>query len=146
MYVETVDVGESTPRTVVARHAQFFKMEQLRDRPCLLVSNGEAVPIVGVVSQGVIVDVQTLDKHAKELVSPPSGSKVGDTILPSGTSVSSVSAADLLAAIDADAPVPSTKVRDIIKYLKTNGDRQLVWKDLTFAGCVAQSIAFGSLT
>ena len=55
LYVETVDVGEGTPRTVVSGLAGLYPMEKLQDRLGVFLCNLKAVKMRGVESQAMLM-------------------------------------------------------------------------------------------
>lgn len=53
--METVDVGEGEPRTVVSGLAGLYPMEDLQDRMGVFLCNLKAVKMRGVVSQAMLM-------------------------------------------------------------------------------------------
>ena len=74
----TVDIGESEPRSIVSGIAEFYQPEELVGKLVVVVSNLKAVKLRGVLSQGMLLCVDS-DKNLA-LVEPPESSKVGSRI------------------------------------------------------------------
>ena len=55
LYVETVDVGEEIPRTIVSGLAGLVSMDSLNDRPCVVLCNLKPVKMRGVESCGMLL-------------------------------------------------------------------------------------------
>ncbi len=55
LYVITVDLGEASPRTLVAGIKPFYRPEELRGKTVAVLANLEPRPLRGVTSQGMIL-------------------------------------------------------------------------------------------
>ncbi|KAM7419424.1 hypothetical protein PAMA_016511 [Pampus argenteus] len=78
MYIETVDVGEDYPRTVVSELVKHVPVDQLENRMAVLLCNLKPVKMGGVVSQAMIMCASSPDKV--EILDPPSGAAPGDRV------------------------------------------------------------------
>ncbi|GAA6228066.1 aminoacyl tRNA synthase complex-interacting multifunctional protein 1-like, partial [Lates japonicus] len=78
LYVEQVDVGEATPRTVVSNLAQHIPVDQMQNRMAVLLCNLKPVKVRGVVSQATVMCASSPDKV--EILDPPSGAVPGDRV------------------------------------------------------------------
>lgn len=81
LYVETVDVGEGEPRTVVSGMAGLYPMEDLQNRMGVFLCNLKAVKMRGVVSQAMLMCASVDDPRAVEPLDPPQGSTPGDRVM-----------------------------------------------------------------
>ena len=76
LYVEDVDVGEETPRTVCSGLRNFLPIEKISG-PCVVVCNLKARKMAGVPSQAMVLAAVSADGNTVELLAPPAGAKVG---------------------------------------------------------------------
>eukprot|EP00004_Rigifila_ramosa_P024928 TRINITY_DN732_c0_g1_i2.p1 TRINITY_DN732_c0_g1~~TRINITY_DN732_c0_g1_i2.p1 ORF type:complete len:567 (+),score=140.90 TRINITY_DN732_c0_g1_i2:44-1702(+) len=68
LYVETVDLGEGSTRTIVSGLANFIPLEQLQGRLALFVCNLKPAKMRGVESQGMIVAASNAEHTIVELL------------------------------------------------------------------------------
>ncbi|XP_047434590.1 aminoacyl tRNA synthase complex-interacting multifunctional protein 1-like [Mugil cephalus] len=78
LYVEQVDVGEASPRTVVSELATHIPVDQMQNRMVVLLCNLEPVKTGGVENQAVLLCASSADKV--EILEPPSGAVPGDRV------------------------------------------------------------------
>ncbi|XP_053559491.1 aminoacyl tRNA synthase complex-interacting multifunctional protein 1 isoform X2 [Bombina bombina] len=78
LYVEEVDVGEASPRTVVSGLVKHVPLEQMQNRMAVLLCNLKPAKMRGVLSQAMVMCASSPDKV--EILDPPSGSVPGDRI------------------------------------------------------------------
>ncbi|XP_006027630.1 aminoacyl tRNA synthase complex-interacting multifunctional protein 1 isoform X3 [Alligator sinensis] len=78
LYVEEVDVGEASPRTVVSGLVKHVPLEQMQNRMAVLLCNLKPAKMRGVVSQAMVMCASSPDKV--EILAPPSGSVPGERI------------------------------------------------------------------
>ena len=80
LYVLTVDLGESAPRTIVAGLKAFYKKEELQNHQAVFVANLEPAILRGIESNGMILAASTKNKEQVYFISPEqniaSGSKI----------------------------------------------------------------------
>ncbi|KAK3840721.1 MAG: hypothetical protein JOS17DRAFT_712177 [Linnemannia elongata] len=77
LYVETVDIGEAEPRTVVSGLVKHIPIEQMENRWLVCVCNLKPATMRGIKSFAMVL-AATDDTGKLELVDPPKGSKPGD--------------------------------------------------------------------
>ncbi|KAG0377298.1 G4 quadruplex nucleic acid binding protein [Mortierella sp. AD032] len=77
LYVETVDIGEAEPRTVVSGLVKHIPIEEMEGRWLVCVCNLKPATMRGVKSFAMVL-AATDDSGKLELVDPPKGSKPGD--------------------------------------------------------------------
>ncbi|KAJ3088164.1 Tyrosine--tRNA ligase, cytoplasmic [Quaeritorhiza haematococci] len=80
LYVETIDLGEESPRTIVSGLAKFIPLSELQNRNVLVVANLKPAKLRGILSQGMVLAASNADKTIVELVDPPEGSEPGDKV------------------------------------------------------------------
>jgi len=85
LYVEQIDVGEETPRTVVSGLVNYIPIEQMQDKVLIAVCNLKPASMRGVKSFAMVLaaSMKSADgtgKEGVELVDPPVGSKPGDRV------------------------------------------------------------------
>jgi len=84
LYVETVDLGEECPRTVVSGLAGLFPMEQLDGRKGVFLCNLKPVKMRGIESSAMLMCASSDDPRAVEPLDPPSSSVVGERVVVEG--------------------------------------------------------------
>lgn len=77
LYVETVDIGEAEPRTVVSGLVKHIPIEEMENRWLVCVCNLKPATMRGVKSFAMVL-AATDESGKLELVDPPKGSKPGD--------------------------------------------------------------------
>jgi len=80
LYVETVDVGEDEPRTVVSGLAGLVPMEELEGRLGVFLCNLKAVKMRGVLSTAMLMCASQESPRAVEPLIVPEGSAPGDRV------------------------------------------------------------------
>ncbi|KAL4640469.1 aminoacyl tRNA synthase complex-interacting multifunctional protein 1 [Arapaima gigas] len=78
LYVEQVDVGEATPRTVVSGLVKHVPLDQMQNRMAVLLCNLKPAKMRGVVSQAMVMCASSPDKV--EILDPPPTAVPGDRI------------------------------------------------------------------
>ncbi|XP_061167350.1 tyrosine--tRNA ligase, cytoplasmic-like [Saccostrea echinata] len=81
LYIETVDIGEEKPRTVVSGLAGLYPMENLHERLGVFLCNLKAVKMRGVESQAMLMCASVDEPRAVEPLDPPQGSAPGDRVV-----------------------------------------------------------------
>lgn len=77
LYVESIDVGEAEPRTVVSGLVKHIPIEEMENRWLICVCNLKPAAMRGVKSFAMVL-AATDDSGKLELVEPPQGSVPGD--------------------------------------------------------------------
>lgn len=78
LYVEQVDVGEASPRTVVSGLVKHIPLDQMQNRMAVLMCNLKPAKMRGVVSQAMVMCASSPDKV--EILDPPAGAVPGDRV------------------------------------------------------------------
>ncbi|XP_062838693.1 aminoacyl tRNA synthase complex-interacting multifunctional protein 1 isoform X1 [Anolis carolinensis] len=78
LYVEEVDVGEASPRTVVSGLVKHVPLEEMQNRMGIFLCNLKPVKMRGVISQAMVMCANTPEKV--EILVPPSGVVPGERI------------------------------------------------------------------
>lgn len=78
LYVEEVDVGEATPRTVVSGLVKHIPIDQMQNRMAVLLCNLKPAKMRGVVSQAMVMCASSPDRV--EILDPPPGAQPGDKV------------------------------------------------------------------
>jgi len=84
LYVESVDLGEESPRTVVSGLAGVFPMEQLDGRLGVFLCNLKPVKMRGIESSAMLMCASRDDPRAVEPLDPPSTASVGERVFVEG--------------------------------------------------------------
>ncbi|KAJ2787490.1 G4 quadruplex nucleic acid binding protein [Coemansia interrupta] len=145
LYVETIELGEPAPRTVVSGLVRFIPIEQMQDRDVVLVCNLKPVAMRGVKSFAMVLCATSPDGNTVEFVEPPKGSKPGDRVYFEGFE----------GAEPEEVLKPKLKIFETIQPgLFTNDDREAGWYDenkvfhkLLVGGnvCTTATVAKGTL-
>lgn len=80
LFVETIDLGEAAPRTVVSGLVKFMSEEQLLGARVLCLCNLKPAAMRGVVSAAMVLAASNADHTQVELVTPPDGAHVGELV------------------------------------------------------------------
>lgn len=80
LYVESVDLGEAEPRTVVSGLAGLVPMEELEGRLGVFLCNLKPVKMRGVESKAMLMCASRPDPRAVEPLNVPEGSAPGDKV------------------------------------------------------------------
>ncbi|XP_032916437.1 aminoacyl tRNA synthase complex-interacting multifunctional protein 1 isoform X3 [Catharus ustulatus] len=78
LYVEQVDVGEASPRTVVSGLVKHIPLDKMQNRMAILLCNLKPAKMRGVVSQAMVMCASSPEKV--EILAPPPGAVPGDRI------------------------------------------------------------------
>ncbi|NXV74500.1 AIMP1 protein, partial [Atlantisia rogersi] len=78
LYVEQVDVGEASPRTVVSGLVKHVPLDKMQNRMAILLCNLKPAKMRGVVSQAMVMCASSPEKV--EILAPPPGAVPGDRI------------------------------------------------------------------
>jgi len=78
LYVEQIDCGEASPRTVVSGLVRFVPLEAMQGRSVVLLCNLKPAKMRGVLSQAMVMCASSPDKV--EILTPPPGSLPGDLV------------------------------------------------------------------
>jgi glutamyl-tRNA synthetase len=80
LYVEEIDVGEPTPRTVVSGLVKFMTEDQMLGKTIVVLKNLKPVSMRGVKSHAMVLCASSADHSQVEFLIPPAGSVPGDVI------------------------------------------------------------------
>ncbi|GAA5963069.1 hypothetical protein JCM3765_001757 [Sporobolomyces pararoseus] len=82
LYVETIDIGEPEPRTVVSGLVKYMTLDQMRGSTLITVCNLKPVAMRGVKSFAMVLCATSPDGKdgGVEFVNPPPGSQPGDRV------------------------------------------------------------------
>ncbi|KAF6034101.1 YARS [Bugula neritina] len=80
LYVEKVDLGEETPRTVVSGLAGLVPMEDLQDSLRVFLCNLKPQKMRGIESQAMLLCASSSEPSIVEPLIPAEGSKIGDRV------------------------------------------------------------------
>ncbi|KAI8900047.1 hypothetical protein BC833DRAFT_583451 [Globomyces pollinis-pini] len=78
LYVETVDLGEENPRTVVSGLVKYMAPEDLQGHLVMLLCNLKPAKMRGIESQAMVLCATSQDGNTVEFLQAPKGSKPGD--------------------------------------------------------------------
>eukprot|EP00882_Tetradesmus_deserticola_P012488 GHRQ01013234.1.p1 GENE.GHRQ01013234.1~~GHRQ01013234.1.p1 ORF type:complete len:191 (+),score=103.93 GHRQ01013234.1:87-575(+) len=80
LYVEQVDVGEPSPRTIVSGLVQFVPLDQMQARKVVVLCNLKPRNMRGVKSHGMLLCASNDAHDAVEPLAPPEGAAVGERV------------------------------------------------------------------
>ncbi|KAJ3369792.1 G4 quadruplex nucleic acid binding protein [Kappamyces sp. JEL0680] len=80
LYVESIDVGEASPRTVVSGLVKYMKEDELNGQLVALLCNLKPAKMRGIESAAMVLCASSADGTTVEFLRPPAGSKPGDVL------------------------------------------------------------------
>lgn len=86
LYCEEIDVGEAEPRQVVSGLVKHVPLEEMQNRPCVVLCNLKASKVRGIRSHAMVLCASEEGKAKVETLAPPTGSKPGERIRCDGIS------------------------------------------------------------
>merc|ERR1719312_1116177 len=84
LYVEKIDLGEPSPRTIVSGLVDFVPEDQMKDRMVVVLCNLKPAKMRGVESNGMVLCSSRDDPKEVDPIAPPPGSKPGDKVYVEG--------------------------------------------------------------
>lgn len=78
LYIEEVDIGEDTPRTIISGLVKHYQLEQMEDKMAIFLVNLKPAKMRGILSQGMIMCASTPEKV--EILEVPEGASIGDAV------------------------------------------------------------------
>ncbi|KAI3957904.1 hypothetical protein MKW92_027061 [Papaver armeniacum] len=139
LYVEEIDVGEATPRTVVSGLVKFIPIEEMENRKVCVLCNLKPATMRGIKSHAMVLAASNEDHSKVELVDPPSSAAVGERVTFPG-----------FEGLPDEVLNPKKKVWETLQVdLKTDAELVARYKDIpltTSAGvCKVLSISSGAI-
>ncbi|XP_058089777.1 probable methionine--tRNA ligase [Magnolia sinica] len=139
LYVEEIDVGEQSPRTVVSGLVKYIPLEEMQNRKVCVLCNLKPATMRGIKSQAMVLATSNDDHTKVELVDPPQSAPVGERVMIPG-----------FPGEPDDVLNPKKKVWETVQTdLHTNAELVACYKDVPFttsAGvCKVSSISGGSI-
>ncbi|ONL95093.1 Methionine--tRNA ligase cytoplasmic [Zea mays] len=139
LYVEEIDVGEDTPRTVVSGLVKFIPLEEMQNRKVCVLCNLKPVAMRGIKSHAMVLAASNEDHTKVELVEPPESAAVGERVTFAGYS----------GEPEASLSGKSKTWEKLAAELHSNGELVACYKDVPFttsAGiCKVKTIANGEI-
>ncbi|PAA91082.1 hypothetical protein BOX15_Mlig021276g1, partial [Macrostomum lignano] len=121
LYVESVDLGEDRPRTVVSGLVKYLPADQLRNQLFLFLCNLKPAKMRGIESSAMLLCASATDGATVEPLNPPEGSNPGDRVGFEGV-------AEIPLGPDKELN-PKKKVWEkIAEHLRVNEDGIAVWR------------------
>ncbi|CAD7699885.1 unnamed protein product [Ostreobium quekettii] len=80
LYVESIDVGEEAPRTIVSGLVNYVPIEELKDRRVTVLCNLKPRNMRGVKSHGMLLAASDASHEVVEPLDPPEGAAVGERV------------------------------------------------------------------
>lgn len=84
LYLEEIDCGEPEPRQVISGLVKHIPLEQMQQRPCVVLCNLKPAKMRGIMSHAMVMCASAPEKV--EILDPPAGSKPGDKVTVEGFS------------------------------------------------------------
>jgi tyrosyl-tRNA synthetase len=141
LYVEQIDVGEDKPRTIVSGLVNYIPIEKMQNRLVLVCTNLQPAALSGVTSEGMVLAATRRDKkevQGLDLVNPPEGAKVGETVFFEGDSA------------EPDRPsISNARFKKLLKDLRTDEEGRALWKDspfMTSAGVCTSTVVNATIS
>ncbi|KAJ4795749.1 Methionine--tRNA ligase [Rhynchospora pubera] len=80
LYVEEIDVGEGSTRTVVSGLVKYVPLEEMQNRKVCVLCNLKPVAMRGIKSHAMVLAASGPDHIKVELVEPPVSAKIGERV------------------------------------------------------------------
>ncbi len=80
LYVEKIDVGEAEPRTIVSGLVKFVALEDMQQRPVLVLCNLKPRNMRGIKSFGMVLAASNEEHTVVEPLAPPQGAQPGERV------------------------------------------------------------------
>lgn len=80
LYLEEVDIGESSTLQIISGVVKYIPLQQMQNRKVVVLCNIKPSTLRGVTSQGMLFGVANDDHSQVELLDPPRNAKVGEII------------------------------------------------------------------
>ncbi|KAI9221620.1 hypothetical protein BC828DRAFT_380556 [Blastocladiella britannica] len=83
LYVEKIDVGEDEPRTIISGLVKHIPIDQMQNRPCLVLCNLKPAKMRGIFSAGMVLcssSAQADGSEKVEVLAPPANAAPGTHI------------------------------------------------------------------
>ncbi|KAK9282433.1 hypothetical protein L1049_005350 [Liquidambar formosana] len=80
LYVEEIDVGEGSTRTVVSGLVKYIPLEEMKDRKVCVLCNLKPATMRGIKSQAMVLAASSSDHTNVELINPPHSAQVGERV------------------------------------------------------------------
>ncbi|CAN6475926.1 unnamed protein product [Victoria cruziana] len=137
LYVEEIDVGEASPRTVVSGLVKHIPLKDMQNRKVCVLCNLKPATMRGVKSQAMLLAASSDDHSTVELIDPPQSACVGERVIFPG-----------FTGDPDDVLNPKKKIWETMQVdLKTGGDLVAYYKDVPFTTsggvCKVSSIRCG---
>lgn len=119
LYVEKIDLGEPSPRTIVSGLVDFVPEDKMKDRMVVVLCNLKPAKMRGVESNGMVLCGSREDPKEVEPLAAPEGSQPGDKVTVEGYED----------GLPDEVLNPKKKVWDQLAVdLKTSGDGVAQWQ------------------
>jgi len=122
LIVETIDLGEAEPRTIVSGLIGFYTPDELVGRKVLIICNLKPKNLKGIVSNGMVLaaSLEVDGQKSLDLVAPPDGTSPGDRVFCAGCEG------------EIDEVVTPKRWTRISSKLGTDSDGYAIWNELRF--------------
>ncbi|XP_078161612.1 putative methionine--tRNA ligase [Carex rostrata] len=80
LYVEEIDVGEGSTRTVVSGLVKYIPLEEMQGRKVCVLCNLKPVAMRGIKSHAMVLAASNEDHTKVELVEPPASAEIGERV------------------------------------------------------------------
>lgn len=84
LYVEKIDVGEESPRTIVSGLVNFIPIEEMQDLLVLVLCNLKPAKLRGIESKGMLLCANVAEPKQIEAITPPTGTIPGEKVFVEG--------------------------------------------------------------
>jgi len=78
LYLEKIECGEAKPRQVISGLVKHIPIEQMQNRPVVILCNLKPAKMRGIMSEAMVMCASTPDKV--EILTPPAGAAPGDMV------------------------------------------------------------------
>ncbi|XP_031483843.1 probable methionine--tRNA ligase [Nymphaea colorata] len=139
LYVEEIDVGEASPRTVVSGLVKYIPLKDMQNRKVCVLCNLKPATMRGIKSHAMVLAASSDDHSTVELVDPPEAACLGERVTFPG-----------FTGDPDDVLNPKKKIWETVQVdLRTGEDLVAYYKDVPFTTsggvCKVSSIRCGTI-
>ena len=80
LYILEVDLGEDSPRTIIAGIKPFYTKEELENKKAIFIANLKPIKLRGIESNGMILAAGNKDKTKVVFLTPEKDLEVGSRV------------------------------------------------------------------
>lgn len=112
LFCEKIDIGEEQPREIASGLREFYELDDLKGRMCVVLANLKERPMGGFKSKGMVLCASDDAHKTVKFLEPPADAKVGDRVVLEGLDMEPMTAAQVKKKKILEAALPDLKTMD----------------------------------